>query len=237
MEHCRITFSANAGMALQLRNKRILIDALHDKKVPPFSTVSPALWEQIRTHPDFVDPDVIFFTHCHEDHYSQALTMEAKRLWPGAVLVLPEQEFGAQYLLYGSETKFVVDEMVFRFLRLTHEGEQYVDVPHYGLLIEGPDFRILIAADCKLANPQLTKFLEGKPVDLAILEFPWITLRTGWNYVEEVLKPRHLLINHIPFPQDDLAGYRDAAIHAAKCRPEEDIRLLLEPLQQEEFDI
>ena len=131
--------------------------------------------------------------------------------------------------------KFTADGITFTFIRLTHEGEEYVNVPHYGLLLETDSACILIAADCKVANPQLTPFVENKRIDLAILEFPWLTLHTGKRYVDEIIRPQHLLINHIPFAQDDISGSRDAAIRAAQRHSDTDTRLLLEPLQTEHF--
>lgn len=235
MEHCSVTFCANAGFSLQLRGKRILVDALHNRKVPRFSPLSPEIWADMQAHPAFSNPDLIFFTHCHDDHFSAELTDQARKLWPSATLVLPEQQFTGQYLLCGREVKFTADGITLTFIRLTHEGEEYANVPHYGLLLETDSARILIAADCKVANPQLTPFLEHKRIDLAILEFPWLTLYAGKRYVDEIIRPRHLLINHIPFVQDDISGYRDAAIHTARQYSGADTRLLLEPLQTEHF--
>lgn len=48
------------------------------------------------------------------------------------------------------------------------------------------------------------------PVDLAVLPFPWVTLPKGRAFVEEVIRPRRLLVHHLPLPEDDLYGYRPA---------------------------
>lgn len=70
MSHCQITLSVNAGVALHLGAMRVWSDALHDRRVVGFSTVTPERWNILQAHPDFASPDLLFFTHCHPDHYS-----------------------------------------------------------------------------------------------------------------------------------------------------------------------
>ena len=70
MSRCSITFSANTGGALSLGPFRVWYDALHRRKVPSFSTLSPALLEAVEADPAFSAPDMIYFSHCHPDHFS-----------------------------------------------------------------------------------------------------------------------------------------------------------------------
>ena len=60
MSRCQVTLSANAGASLDFGGLRLGVDALHDEKVPGFSTVTPALWAAMRTHPAFAEPDLLF---------------------------------------------------------------------------------------------------------------------------------------------------------------------------------
>ena len=101
MSHCQVTLSANAGIALSFGGLRVWVDALHDQKIPGFSTVTPDLWAAMRAHPAFAAPDLLFFTHCHPDHFSAGLAREALDLWPEAKIVLPEDRFPGQALLSG----------------------------------------------------------------------------------------------------------------------------------------
>ena len=95
-------------------------------------------------------------------------------------------------------------------------------------------FRILIAGDCEVASPALRDTLAGQAVNLAILDIPWLTLPQGRAFVREVIRPEHLLVYHLPFPEDDCFGYRKAAEWAVVKLPEvPDIRLLEAPLQSE----
>ena len=131
MEHCTITSSANAGFALQLPGMRILVDAFHNMKISGFSTLSPEECAVILDHPHFSDPDMVFFTHCHGDHYSQEWGAAAKSRWPRTALILPQQEFREQMLLCGKEVKFTINGITLRFLRLIHDGAEHAAIPHY----------------------------------------------------------------------------------------------------------
>ncbi len=232
----QVTCSANAGIALQLGSLRLWADALHRRKVPGFSTVTPALWESLAVHPAFTSPDIIFYTHCHPDHFSRTLTCLALERWPDAKPILPETFFQEQLLLSGRRERLRFSEYTLDFLRLPHEGPQYAHVAHYGLLAEHQGFRVLIPGDCALCAPELTAFLvESGPIDLALLDFPWITLKRGREFIQKHIRPKTLLVCHLPFADDDLYGYRKAAVRSAAQLDGMDVRLLMEPFQQELF--
>lgn len=233
MADCSVTLSANAGVSIRLGGCRIWVDALHAQKVDGFSTVTPELWSRMRTEPAFVPPDLICFTHCHQDHYARSLTAEARALWPQATLILPEREFDDQILLQGPEVSLPFQTLTLRFFRLPHEGEAFAAVPHYGLLITRDNFQILIPGDCPVASPALAERLRGTEIDLTLLDFPWIAQKKGREFIEKVIRPRHLLLYHLPFQEDETHRYRAAAQRCLGRVNLPDVRLLMEPLQQE----
>lgn len=230
----QITLSANAGIALQLGSLRLWADALHRRKVPGFSTVTPAVWEALAVHPDFIAPDILFYTHCHPDHFSRTLTLRALERWPQAKPILPQQVFPEQLLLSGRRERLKLPGYTLDFLRLPHEGEQYAHVAHYGCILEHQGFRVLITGDCALCAPELADFLaESGPIDLALLDFPWITLRKGRDFIQKYIHPKTLLVYHLPFLGDDLYGYRKAAVKFSSQLEGVNVRLLMEPFQRE----
>lgn len=233
MADCTVTLSANAGVSLLLGGTRILIDALHDASIPGFSSIRGRMWDDLRQSQAFSDPAAICYTHCHRDHYSRALSEAASALWPAARLILPQAEFPRQILLNGPEVYQQIGSLTVYFFRLTHEKAVHAAVPHYGMLISSGTFRVLLAGDCEPGDPALLNKLRRIPVDLAILNFPWITLQKGRTALESNLRPKHLMIFHLPFQQDDRWGYRRAAAKAAELTRLPDIRILDRPFQTE----
>ena len=81
-------------------------------------------------------------------------------------------------------------------------------------------------------NSALARAVGDTRIDLAILDFPWITLRGGRAFLESHIRPTHIVAYHLPFAEDDGNGYRLAAAKAAQ-RMAGDVRLLLEAMQTE----
>jgi L-ascorbate metabolism protein UlaG (beta-lactamase superfamily) len=234
MQQISVTLSANAGVAIHIGGRRIWVDVLHHEKQSGFSTLDADLQQRMLQCEAFFHPDYICATHCHPDHYSPILTKTAKRIWPKAKLLLPEPEFAEQILVSGENFRLEDGAVTLEFFTLPHEGAQYADVKHYGILIQGGGKSILLAGDCATASPALAQALQGRTVDLAILDFPWVTLGKGREFVQKFLQPKHLLVCHLPFEEDDICGYRQAAKKSVDALSQQmDIRLLWNPLQTE----
>lgn len=225
-----VTLSANAGVAICAQGCRVWVDAVHDRKIPGFSTVTPQLKRAMLGSEAFQNPEHILFTHCHPDHYSHDLTLAAAAIWPKAKLYLPEQVFPEQTLMSG-QTCWVSHELSLSFIRLPHAGEQFANVIHYGVILRIGDKNVFLSGDCDVANPALAQALAGEKIHLAILNFPWITLKKGREFIKKYLPEAKLLLCHLPFEQDDINGYRFAAQKTVEQCPE--VRLLMEPLQTE----
>jgi len=234
MATCRVTLSANAGVCLELGGTKVWIDAIHRHKVKNFSSVTDELWEKMRYRPEFSDPDVLFFTHKHPDHYSRTLIAQTLQQYPRAKVISPANDFPGQVLLTGEEMAETINGLYFRFFPLPHEGIAYRDVIHYGALISDGSFQVLITGDCEVAGERLREYLQGETVDLALMDFPWATLHRGREFMEAYLQPKHLLLYHLLFAGDDGGTFRYAARRSSeKLTFVPDVRLLLEPFQQE----
>lgn len=217
-----LTLSANAGVAICFGGKRIWVDALHDKKLQRFSTVTPLMQKQMLCEPAFSHPDYICYTHCHPDHYSEALTDVASQLWPNARIFAPE----GKYQCIESLTQF---DFSLRYLPLPHESERYRNVPHYGIMLSSPEKNVLICGDCQLCSQELLEQTRGQKIDLLILTFPWLTMPKANQFLKEHFPDCQKIYYHLPFEEDDIFGYRKAAAKAAK---RDDAMLLSEPFQQ-----
>ncbi len=211
----RITLTANAGVIVELGGKRIWVDALHDRKTPPFSTVSPEIWGKLQ---DFPAPDYILFTHCHPDHYSEKMTRIAKNRWTEAKIMAPEG-------IFASPLTVTDGDMEIRYLPLPHEGEQYQNVCHFGILLTAGGKKVLHPGDCAVG----AEALAGLEADVLILDFPWVTTSKGREFLEKYHPNAQKVLVHLPFAADDRFGYRKAAARWAGT--DQKIHILQDPLQ------
>lgn len=231
-----ITLSANAGIALCTEGFRLWADAVHEEGTKGFSPLTPALQDAFFENAAFANPDLIFFTHCHPDHFSRRLALRAQELCPGATFVLPEEQIEGQITLQGEEMLLQKNGRLLYFRRLTHEGEEYYDVPHYGLIVEDAGEHILITGDAQIAGDDMRAFTEDIEIDTAILPFLWRASKQGTEFIADVIRPKHLILYHLPFPEDDTCGYLPL-IRQFENRDDicPDIRLLTFPFQTEEL--
>lgn len=234
MEEIRVTLSANAGICVRFGSHCIWVDALHEEKQPGFSAVSEELLQKVLDSDAFRSPDQICVTHCHPDHYSKRMIKLAMGRWPQTQLCMPESEFDGQILVAGERFCLKQTDYSLEFIRLPHEGAQYSGVKHYGILLRVAQKNILIAGDCETASPALTQALGEREIDLAILNFPWVTLTKGRNFVKQILKPKQVIVCHLPFEADDVSGFCNSAQRNAQLLSDTmDIRLLCQPMQTE----
>lgn len=219
MGRIKVSLSANAGVCIEAAGKKIWVDALYTDKGSTFSALDPALRQWVFEGEAFSQPDYICYTHRHGDHYSEELTQQALEKWKYAKLIMPEQPC-------------VLEEDGIRIecFRLPHAGAQYATVPLCGMLISLPEGNILLPGDCEVASSVLKDAVGDRPVDLAIVDFPWITLRRGQAFLHEHIKPKHILAYHLPFEADDVNGYRQATDKAIR-QLQWDIVALQDPMQ------
>ncbi len=229
-----VTLSANAGISLRFGSANILIDALHETRIPGFSTLNSSMCAELWEHAAFKDPDAIIYTHCHPDHYSYRLTKKALDIWPDARLIMPDPPFEEAEPLTGSEELTKVGNVHLRFVRTEHEKCSNSDVPNYGLFLYEDDFSVLLPGDSSINRNTLRMLVNDRFVNTAILDFPWITLKRNRELLLEELKPNHIILYHLPFISQDVFGYTRAVHNNLKLMDSDvDIRVLNSFLQQE----
>jgi L-ascorbate metabolism protein UlaG (beta-lactamase superfamily) len=234
MSQCTITLSASSGVVLRYGDVRIWSDVLHSKKTPDFSTVSPEMWRHLQQDPALIPPDLIVFSHCHPDHYSRELTAQAMKLWPDAQVAIPKREFDRQILITQQRNQLSVRGLSLRFGKLAHDGKGFEDVANYGCIIDNHGFHTLIAGDCAVANPELADFIGDTPIQLALLDFPWATLRKGREFIQKYIHPEHLILYHLPFQADNDYRFREATAQSvSRVSGIPDIRILQDAFQRE----
>lgn len=229
-----ITLTANAGVVLHCDGLKLFSDALHRHKAESFSTLTPQMQLKMRSSGEFFGADAMIFTHKHPDHYSKTLISAAKELMPEALIISPVPDFAGQIILQEERQHISFSNAELDFIRLPHEGAQFADVINYGFLLTVCGKNILVTGDCTPAEPKLLNWLADRPVDLALLNFPWLTLKRGRDFISQVIKPKNVIFYHIPFEEDDSCGFIPACRKAlplldSRFSP----RLLTEPFQAE----
>lgn len=216
---CKLIFTANAGCILYLGRFCILLDALHSEQTDVFSSLNENQVQQVFSLLDKRPPQLILITHQHPDHYSPQLVEQALRRYPDAILICPSREgkMGSKGLELG-------------WFPLPHRGENSAN---FGFLLSLDGKRIFTAGD---GDPGAAETLHRCAVlqpDLALLNFPWLTLRSGRKALE-ALNCRQLVLFHLPFHSQDTPGYLAATKRLADPLGSQ-VRILSEFLQTEIF--
>ena len=228
-----LIFTANAGVILEMDGICIAVDAFHNQRALPFSTLPKDLLHTLAETGILGKLDALFFSHTHADHYGQTAMEQVLQYAQNAALLAPEPIAPQQILLQGPAVHITLPDGKLDAVRLVHDGPEYREVPLYGLMLTLRNQRILFPGD-STDHTGVRQMTQGRPVDVAVLNFPWITLPGNRRFVEQELAPRHLILTHLPYPDDDTEGFISATRKAAeKLTGIPDIRLLTCPLQKE----
>ena len=146
--------------------------------------------------------------------------------WPAARIIMPDNPF-PQGLLLNAPCTLRWNGARLRFFPLTHQGAEYAGTAHFGLLLTVDGTTLLLVGDGVVADESLAGILAGEMVDIAVLPFPWVSLRRGVAFVDQVIRPKHILVNHLPLPASDIFHYAEsAARHSAQLTCTSDVQLM-----------
>ena len=229
MKTLKLTLTANAGVILEQKKHTVLVDALHREKTYEFSTLTAQQSENLLERYTREQPDLYLTTHFHPDHYSASLLERARKKWPACIFFGPDADLGRAF--HFSVAGISVDAAV-----LPHDGKEYKDVINYGYFLGIEGCNILFLGDCATtAASSVGALVAGRRVDLAVLNFPWVCLDHARATVEKVILPQAVAVVHLPFREDDLSGFREAAFRDSCKLANTDIRIMAERMQEARF--
>ena len=230
MISCEFCSSANGGFSLGIGGRRFVIDALHDGQRDTYASLDPRQYVTLSRNIAFSDPTAICFTHCHRDHFSRRLTEEYCGLYPAAELLLPEPFFPTQVVMTQCHEEFSWGDVTLHAFRTVHAGKEYKNVPHYSFIVSFSGKRVFVAGDADVSDQTLLAAqLSGGCVDVAVLPFPWATLTRGRSLVTGSLRPKKLILNHLP--KNDDYGYLTALYRQMPLPDPIDTYCISEPFQ------
>lgn len=209
-----ITLSANAGIMLEYRGKKVMVDILHNTEVPVFNSVPEEVSEKIIWERPFSHADVLMISHGHPDHYSRKLVdaylAQNKDTFVLAPFEAVEQE-QRELLLQGLQGRITFRGITIDYYKLIHEGKQYMATPHYGFVVQIEGKTFVFFNDASLKDNDIAAFVGDREVDVAFINFPWMTLPKGRKAIETVVRPKKIVLYHLPYLEKDPFGYNRAA--------------------------
>ncbi len=232
-----VFYTANAGFFLTVGDITLAADPFPRRADRGFSALSEEDFQTLCTTENISSPRYIIITHEHPDHYSRSRTDAFLTHHPSSRLIgalEPKQlpaTASSPLLLTGDRHTYYFPGITLEFLRLPHEGESFAQVLHYGCIatFTGPaPCRVLFLGDAKPADPIIADWLNGRKIDLALLNFPWVTLPKGRKFIEEHLSSAKIGILHLPYEQDDRNGYVPAAEAAVEKWGWENVKVFRE---------
>lgn len=202
-----ITRTANAGVLLNMDRTSILLDGVCEPLFPYLGT--PKVWRDKLSESL---PDVLAFTHKHQDHYDDSYAQFYKQKTLRSVYgpeSLPFYEIGSGIRMSLAETR--------------HIGK--TDVPHVSYILKG-SICVWFMGD---ASPLVLKTMKDYPKpDVLIAPFAYATTPSAWKATKET-DAKAIVILHMPPREDDREGLWDLI----KITTEADENLYLPKLGEE----
>lgn len=175
--------TANAGVLLNMDNVSILLDGVC-KELEPYSGTPERLWAELSA--DF--PDIVAFTHMHEDHYDASYAEEYKRITFRSV--------------YGPECShsICINGINLHMIPTRHIGK--TEVLHTSYVISG-SMCVWFVGD---ASPLVWKNIRGLPMpDVVIVPYAYATSESAWR-ITKSLGAKAIVLVHLPKREKDTYG-------------------------------
>jgi len=179
--------TANAGVLLKLDGHSILLDGVC-REVKPYLATPEA--ERKRLSDCW--PDVLAFSHTHEDHYDPVFAACFQKQTNGVILC-PEGIAGCTV----SDEPLQLDSIRITPVKSRHIGK--ANILHNSFIIEGTSC-IWFLAD---ASPLQWKQLSGLPrPDILIVPYAYATTAASWERTKQ-LGAKQIVLLHLPDPAND----------------------------------
>ena len=250
----RITLIANAGILVEYNGIGFLVDGIHTADDPPFSRVPEADLAAMRQGvPPFTHLDYLLFSHEHGDHCSPPAVLAHIYARPVQGIFLPDTAHGSQELARlrrhilrlgiphwslglapGTSRRIVLtDHVQVTVIGTRHMGPQYQEVRNDCFLLELDGRTLLFTGDGDHVWDYYAPALSGKQLDAVFVNPLFYHHKKGQRILRELFHPRHVLIYHLPFPEDETLRltamvYRDRERFAS---PATQVHILNQPHQ------
>lgn len=234
-----IEYIANEGVLLNNRGKKILIDGIHTKDVPPYYRTGDDVLECMKNGIAPYDKiDLLVFTHHHSEHFAAdavcdvlknnrlthiLCTMTIRRLLFDSMSfdpIIVSQIHSFDIPKYSSMVASIKD-VPFEIISMMHDGKNYTNVENYAYAFELGDTVFMHLGDSLPAVEHFEKAgMFDRDVDVLFAPFPYMGLRAGREILKR-MKPKRIVIVHLPDKDQDKAKWIDNTIRIYKNHKKE----------------
>lgn len=216
----KVTYISNAGVLVEIGNKKILIDSLCDSKVPIYKATPDEVKDKIVGGvPPFDGIDLMLFTHHHSDHFEPKSTAEFIKCQANVVLVstgetirrlktldpsVDESRLIVPDLQAGEGKALEINGIRIQVISMVHDGKDYQDVENFAYLLEVDEKRILHVGDAKPMTENYGHLnLVEQSIDLLLAPFPYVGIPAGQLVIANQIKPKKIAAIHLPYKEKD----------------------------------
>lgn len=206
----KFQYVSNAGIIFEVDGRQIGIDCLCKDSSKLYQDTPPHIREELK-------PDILVFTHEHEDHFCTEYVKEVweKNLNLHIYTTKRVTECLTQINIPISNPNQVQDGTVLRgdgmqieFVETVHEGEQYSNVQNLTLLIRTEDKHLVITGDAMPCKELFERIAAWSPhIDWFFAPFPYVGLRSTRKLMKEYLNIENIFVLHQPRPEADVQNW------------------------------
>lgn len=206
----KFQYVSNAGIVLRTKEKIIGIDCLCRDLSKIYQDTPVEIREQLK-------PDILIFTHEHEDHFCTEYAEEAwvknKELQiystKSVIEALKVNGLPLENLYCVEEEDVLdVDKVHINYMYSLHEGEQYSNVQNVTLLIRIEDKHLVITGDAMPCKELFERIAAWSPrVDWLFAPFPYVGLRSTRKLMTEHFDIKNIFVLHQPYKEADTQNW------------------------------
>ena len=203
-------YVSNAGIIFDVDGRRIGIDCLCKDSSKLYQDTPAQIREELK-------PDLLIFTHEHEDHFCAEYVKEAWKKNPNLQIYSTQSTIkrlerldiptGNMKKVSGIDTMTIANCHI-EFLETLHEGDQYADIQNLTLLIKVGDKHIVVTGDAMPCKELFEKISKWSPnIDWFFAPFPYVGLRSTRRLMKEHLDIGNIFVLHQPRPETDTQNW------------------------------
>ena len=207
-----ITYIANEGVFLQKMNKKVLIDALHQKYRPFYLYPSPKLQLQMEQgQVPFNKVNLVLVSHLHGDHFGASTCARQLNNNPQTILIGSKQvrdslqktslfsKVKLQIKVATQTKQITINQVQVKILKIAHVNKyRHGWVQNFGYLVDMDGQKVLHVGDAEVSENIFKPLqLSKENIEVAVLPMWFLVSAKGKQLVNQYIRPRHIIASHI----------------------------------------